>query len=121
MVRHYTTSAPGWQHHSVSLSRLGHVFANGAASSTELTSCPFAELHESGIRAYKVTPGSKGPDHPAVSVLRLPNLAKQSRLPFTGSEVSLQLLPTGEQSQLLLPGRAVSLRRELLDFEHTAS
>ncbi|KAL3141961.1 hypothetical protein ABBQ32_004607 [Trebouxia sp. C0010 RCD-2024] len=44
------------------------------------------DLHESNIRAYKVTPGIKGTDHPAVAVVRLPNLAKQSRLPFTGSE-----------------------------------
>lgn len=54
------------------------------------------DLHESNIRAYKVTPGIKGTDHPAVAVVRLPNLAKQSRLPFTGSEVSLQLISTGE-------------------------
>lgn len=52
------------------------------------------DLHESSIRAYKVMPGSKGADHPAVSVVRLPNLAKQSRLPFAGSEVSLQLMST---------------------------
>lgn len=59
------------------------------------------DLHESSIRAYKVMPGSKGADHPAVSVVRLPNLAKQSRLPFAGSEVSLQLMSTGKQGLFL--------------------
>lgn len=43
-----------------------------------------------------MTPGSKGSDHPAVSVVRLPHMPKHSRLPFTGSELSLQLLSTGQ-------------------------
>ena len=63
------------------------------------------ELHESSIRAYKVTPGSKGSDHPAVSLVRLPNLPKHSRLPFTGSEASLQLMSTGQSKSLLFLAR----------------
>ena len=59
-----------------------------------------AEMHESGIRVYKVTPGTKSPSNPAVSVARLPVVAKQSRVPFAGSEISFHLLSSG---QWLLP------------------
>ena len=57
-----------------------------------------AEVHESIIRVYKVSPGSKAASG-AVSVTRLPVTAKQSRQPFAGSEASFQLLPNG-QNQL---------------------
>ena len=55
-----------------------------------------AEMHETSIRAYKVNPGGKGADSPMVSVVRLPVSAKQSRLPFAGSEVTFKLSAAGE-------------------------
>ena len=54
-----------------------------------------AEMHESNIRVYKVTPGTKSSTNPAVCIARLPVVAKQSRLPFAGSEISFQLLSNG--------------------------
>lgn len=69
-----------------------------------------AELHESSIRVYKVTPGTKGLAHPAVSLVRLPNLPKHSRLPFTGSEISLQLMATGQSRLPALPGKAFVIK-----------
>ncbi len=54
-----------------------------------------AEMHESSIRVYKATPGTKSSTNPAVSIARLPIVAKQSRLPFAGSEISFQLLSNG--------------------------
>ena len=74
-----------------------------------------AELHESSIRVYKVTPGSKGSDHPAVSLARLPNLPKHSRLPFTGSEISLQLMPPGQSRLSPLPGKTFMTNWKFLD------
>ena len=54
------------------------------------------KMHELTVRVYKATTGSKASSN-AVSTARLPPTAKLSRAPFAGSEVSLQLLPTGEQ------------------------
>ena len=73
-----------------------------------------AELHESSIRAYKVTRGSKGVDHPAVSVVRLSNVPKHSRLPFTGSEISLQLMSTGQSRLPPLPSKTFVILRGFL-------
>lgn len=56
-----------------------------------------ADLHESSLRTYKVTPGSKAGSGATVAVARLPAVAKQSRRPFAGSDISLQLLSEGEQ------------------------
>lgn len=58
-------------------------------------------MHESSIRVYKVTPGTKSSTNPAVSIARLPAVAKQSRLPFAGSEISFQLLSNGTQLMIL--------------------
>ena len=55
-----------------------------------------ADLHESSLRTYKVTPGSKAGSGATVAVARLPAVAKQSRRPFAGSDISLQLLSEGE-------------------------
>ena len=57
-----------------------------------------ADLNESSLRTYKVTPGSKGGNGATVAVARLPAVAKQSRRPFAGSDISLHLLSEGEQS-----------------------
>ena len=68
-----------------------HVTARKCHKSMPVT----AEMHESSIRVYKVTPGTKSSTNPAVSIARLPIVGKQSRLPFSGSEISFQLLSNG--------------------------
>ncbi|KAL0030300.1 hypothetical protein WJX77_008301 [Trebouxia sp. C0004] len=69
------------------------LFTNGAESICEQeVVVKSTEMHESSIRVYKVTPGTKSSTNPAVSIARLPLAAKQSRLPFAGSEISFQLL-----------------------------
>ncbi|KAL0043116.1 hypothetical protein WJX79_009720 [Trebouxia sp. C0005] len=69
------------------------LFTNGAESICEQEIVvKSTEMHESSIRVYKVTPGTKSSTNPAVSIARLPAVAKQSRLPFAGSEISFQLL-----------------------------
>jgi len=37
-----------------------------------------AEMHESNIRVYKVTPGTKSSTNPAVSIARLPVVANKA-------------------------------------------
>jgi hypothetical protein len=69
-----------------------------------------AEMHESNIRVYKVTPGTKSSSNPAVSTARLPAVAKQSRLPFAGSEISFQLLSNGTYLMILSATAVCKLR-----------
>ncbi len=78
------------QHYILSVDSL-HVTACKCQESLPVT----AEMHESSIRVYKVTPGTKSSTNLAISVARLPVVAKQSRLPFAGSEISFQLLSYG--------------------------
>lgn len=80
-----------------------HVTARKCHKSMPVT----AEMHESSIRLYKVTPGTKSSTNPAVSIARLPIVGKQSRLPFSGSEISFQLLSNGTQLMILSAAAAV--------------
>lgn len=68
------------------------VFAHKVASCQGCT----ADLHESSIRSYRITPGSKGASNAAVTVVKLPAVTKQSRQPFAGSDITIQLLSEGK-------------------------